>query len=87
MDSLYGLSVLLAHGDGWGRGDGWWWVIGPLMMTLWIGLIAGAVWFFTRTFRQRPRTAAERAADVLAERYARGEITTEEYRERLDQLQ
>jgi uncharacterized membrane protein len=28
----------------------------------------------------------ERARDVLAERYARGEVTTEEYRERLERL-
>ena len=85
MDTFYGLTWLLTHGE-WGHG-GWWWLFGPLMMALWIGLITAAVWFVTRGFRQRPRSAAERASDVLAERYARGEINTEEYRERLDQLQ
>jgi len=28
----------------------------------------------------------DRARDILAERYARGELTTDEYRERLEQL-
>jgi uncharacterized membrane protein len=28
----------------------------------------------------------ERARDILAERYARGELTVDEYRERLEQL-
>jgi putative membrane protein len=87
MDIAYGLTWLLTHGDGWGRDGGWWWLFGPLMLAFWIGITAAAVWFVTRTFRQQPRTATERAADVLAERYARGEISTEEYRERLDQLQ
>jgi putative membrane protein len=88
MDIAYGLTWLLTHHDGWGRdGGGWWWLFGPLMLAFWIGLTAAAVWFVTRTFRPRTQTAAERAADVLADRYARGEISTEEYRERLDQLQ
>ena len=32
------------------------------------------------------RSDVERARDVLAERYAGGELTTDEYRERLEQL-
>jgi putative membrane protein len=87
MDIAYGLTWLLSHGDGWGHDGGWWWLVGPLMLAFWVGIAAAAVWFVTRTFRPRQRTATERAADVLAERYARGEINTEEYRERLDQLQ
>ncbi|MDE3075548.1 MAG: SHOCT domain-containing protein [Chloroflexota bacterium] len=31
-------------------------------------------------------TSGSRAKDVLDERYARGELTSEEYRERLDDL-
>jgi putative membrane protein len=53
---------------------------------LWVGLIATVVWFVARTARPRERSGAERAREVLAERYARGELTTEEYRERLEQL-
>ena len=32
------------------------------------------------------RSGVERARDGLAERYARGELSTDEYRERLEQL-
>jgi putative membrane protein len=58
---------------------GWWSGFG----LLWILLFWGAVVFF---FRRRrgwwggPRASGEA---VLGERYARGEITEEEYRERL----
>jgi Short C-terminal domain len=44
------------------------------------GLVCG------RGARPPKRSDVERARDVLAERYARGELTTEEYRERLEQL-
>jgi hypothetical protein len=44
------------------------------------GLVCG-------TRRPAPkRSDVERARDVLAERYAGGELTTDEYRERLEQL-
>jgi uncharacterized membrane protein len=33
-----------------------------------------------------PELALERARAILHERYARGEISTEEYRERIDNL-
>jgi putative membrane protein len=86
MDAWYGLAVFLTHtGDGWRHG-GWMWLWGPLMMALWIGLIVSVVWLFRRG-GARERTGVDRARDILAERYAGGEISTEEYRERLDQLQ
>ena len=64
--------------------DGWW----PLWPLLWLGLIVTVVWLFTRRrwSAGRPRNGVERASDILAERYARGEITSEEYRERLEQI-
>jgi putative membrane protein len=54
------------------------------VLLLWAGLIATVVWFATRGARPPERSGVERARDVLAERYARGELTTEEYRERLE---
>jgi hypothetical protein len=36
--------------------------------------------------QQPTRDPADRAREILAERYARGELTTEEYRERLEHL-
>lgn len=70
------------HMDGWG--GGWMWLWGTLMMLSWVAIIAAAVWLVAR-----PRGAdrSNRAREILDERYARGELATEEYRERLDQLQ
>ena len=56
------------------------------MMALWLGLIAGVVWLVVRTVRPRARSGVDRAREILAERYAGGELTTDEYRERLEQL-
>ena len=86
---------VLAHHDGWdghmGWGGGWWMLIwGTLMMA---GLVVLVVWLIRTTATgggvsrgsgsDDPLDSARR---ILAERYARGELSTEEYRERLDQL-
>ncbi len=59
------------------------------MIVLWIVLIAAAIWWFRRWnprgIRYEP-TGVERARDILAERFAQGDITSEEYAERLDSL-
>lgn len=84
MDVTFLTSLLASHGDEWGH-HGWW----PLWPLLWLAVIATVVWLFVR---RRPggggggRSGTERARDILAERYARGEIAGEEYRERLEQL-
>ena len=39
-----------------------------------------------RGVRPRDRSGAERAREILAERYARGELSSDEYRERLEHL-
>jgi putative membrane protein len=65
-------------------GDEHWWVVAPFFWALWIGVIVTAVWFFGR---RRPRWRSDdRARAILAERFARGDITAEEFRERLDLL-
>jgi putative membrane protein len=50
------------------------------MVLFWSGLLATGVYFL----RRRPTwsSAGPSAADVLDERYARGEIDDEEYRQR-----
>jgi putative membrane protein len=60
-----------------------WWIVWPL---LWIALIVAIVWFVRPAWRRRERSPNERAKEILAERYASGDLTSEEYRERLVQL-
>jgi putative membrane protein len=76
------LTLLASHADDWEHG---WWPIWPL---LWLGVIATVVWLITRRrwTAGRPPSGSDRAKEILAERYARGEITSEEYRERSEQL-
>ena len=69
-----------------GPGGGWGWLWGPLVLLLWVALIATVVWFLARGTRPPDRSGIDQAREVLAERYARGELTTDEYRERLEQL-
>jgi putative membrane protein len=66
------------HGGPWGFG-------GPLFGLLSIGLIAVGVYLLVRYLKDRDDRGG-RARDILDERYARGELTSEEYRERIDHL-
>jgi putative membrane protein len=50
---------------------------------VWIAVILGLVFLFRR---RRGHWQAESGQSVLAERYARGEITEEEYRQRASVL-
>ena len=60
-----------------------WWPIWPI---LWIAVIVAAVWFLSRRWRRPEPGRYDRAREILAERYASGELTGEEYRERLAKL-
>lgn len=73
-------------GHAWLAGGGWPWPWGLIMLVLWVALIVAVVWLVIRAARSRAPSGMDRAREILAERYARGEITTEEYRERLEQL-
>jgi len=72
-------AILLAEGAGHGWGPGWW-PIFPLTWVIFWGVLIFAVFRFRRTWPGRGSGSAEA---VLAERYARGEISVQEYRERL----
>jgi putative membrane protein len=61
-----------------------WWVVAPFFWALWICVIVTAVWLFTR--RRRRWHGSDHAKAILAERFARGEISSEEFRERLEHL-
>jgi uncharacterized membrane protein len=55
--------ALVFGGDGWrhawGTGGGWGWLWAPIVLLLWVGLIATVVWFVARTARPRERSGAE----------------------------
>lgn len=67
-------------------GWGWMWIVGLLSLLLLVALVVGIVWAITRGGRPNQPDPTARPREILNERYARGEISTEEYRERLDAL-
>lgn len=92
MNNAYALlSAYPDHMDGYGWG-GWMWLWGPLMMVFWLVVLGGVAWLIVRaTTANRGGTGQagdpnRQAREILAQRYARGEIGTEEYEERLAKL-
>jgi putative membrane protein len=71
------VATILAE-MGWHGGP--WFLVFPLF---WIALLVGA-WFLFRRRDDRGRTNS--AEEILGERYARGEITAEEYQQRREVL-
>jgi len=66
-------------------GGGWWMMGGGSFVVLL--LVALLVVFLIRRHEPHPdRPARSSAEDILAERFARGEIDEDEYRSRLDAL-
>lgn len=66
-------------------GGGWWMMGGGSLVVL--ALIVVVVFLVVRQpGEQQDRTGLRSAADILAERFARGEIDEQEYRSRLDEL-
>jgi len=69
------------YGHGYGV---WGWFFGTLMMLAFWGAV---VWFVVRATSDRgPFTTRPTPEEILAERYARGDIDGDEYRRRLDEL-
>jgi putative membrane protein len=64
------------------RGDGWW----PLWLLFWLALVVAVAWLLWRRWGKPPRDGLDPAREILAERYAKGELTSDEYRERLEHL-
>ena len=84
------MALLVAQmwdGDGHMDGDGWWWVMG----IGWLLSLAFAGFLLYLLLRRRTETEAPirhgaAAEQLLAERFAGGEIDEDEYRRRRDAL-
>lgn len=73
------MEMAVMAGTGW-DGGGPWFLLFPLF---WIAVIAGAFFLFSG---RRDRWRTHSAEEVLGERYAKGEISADEYRQRLGVL-
>lgn len=72
----------------WHWGFGSWWM-GLMMFVLWAAIIAGIVWAIRSAgqYRRSDEAPRRRPIDILAARYARGEIDEEEFNRRRRQLE
>ena len=79
--------MMFDHYNGWDWGD--WLAMSLMMLLVWGAVAAAVVWAVraVRTGEQRQAGAGpDPAEQVLAERYARGEIDEDEYRRRSEVL-
>jgi putative membrane protein len=61
-------------------GMGWWWLLGGVWMFIfWGGLIALIVWGITKLTERGGTATKNDPLDVAKERYARGDISREEF--------
>jgi putative membrane protein len=81
VNSFLQIAPLAADAH-WEHHGFWWFPVG----LLWLAVLGTVIWLFVRTVRRDNRSGVERAREIVAERYARGEVSAEEYRERLDEL-
>jgi putative membrane protein len=91
-------AVMTLAAPRWGHmGDNGWntgmWAWGSLIMIFWLGLAVVVTWLVVRSIDNRgaaerspQQLSADRARDILDERYAKGDINTEDYAERLAHL-
>ncbi len=74
--------------NGWGAGS--WLVMSVLMLIFWTLVVVAVVWVVRASTPERPTVAATSEPDtplaILDARYARGELTEDEYRHRRDVL-
>lgn len=72
----------MPYQNGWYVGP-WMWVMMVFMALFWVGIIGGVIWlivYLARRSGRGPGTGStENALDILNQRYARGEISKEEY--------
>jgi putative membrane protein len=84
MYALTTLAVTQVAAHQWAHPWGWW---APFGFLLWVGAVAVAAFFVVRVLPARHVPVQRSSArDILAERFARGEMTSDEYEERLSHL-
>jgi putative membrane protein len=73
------LAEMVTHGHGpWNHGGPGWWLVFPILFWVVVASIVGYL-----VYRGSPRRSARGAAEhTLADRYARGEISEEELKQR-----
>lgn len=81
----------MPYGNGWGPSPWGWLAIMALMVIFWLILLLatmwGLRWRYERGAGQRSDTPIGTALEILQQRYARGELTTEQYREMKRELE
>jgi len=64
----------------WGWGFGWWFGGMIMMVLFWIVVVVGILVLIRWLFGQSPgKRSSQSALEILKKRYARGEITKEEF--------
>jgi putative membrane protein len=65
---------------GWHEGMGWWMAFGGIFFILfWGGVIALIVWGISKASNRGETSEKKRPLEIAKERYAKGEISKEEY--------
>jgi len=77
--NAYTLATVLAD---WHHNGSHWWVVFPILLLTIIVVLSVLLW----RRRPDPPNSGDSAKRILGERFARGEIDADEYRERLAQL-
>ena len=87
------IALMTPLAQGWGMHNGGWWILGAVVMMLFMGAM---MWMVMRGMggRSSRDSSAPRATpnsgqspiEALERRFAEGEISTEEYRERREAL-
>ena len=83
-------ALILAEttwGDHMDWGPGWWIAMAVLMAAFWIAVILGIVWLVRSQSETHRHPGEPNAIELLDLRFARGEISADEYRERRTTLQ
>lgn len=74
----------MMSGYGMMAGMGW---LGILMMLLfWVGVLALVIWGVSNLFPTRQLTTETDAVEIVRQRFARGEISREEYLQAVETL-